>query len=515
MFRVSRRQFLRGAAGFGAAAVVLAGCGGRPAGKPSGQSRLMRIAVPQLQTSFDPHNWDNWVGPLTFAPTFDALTFVNGNGELRPALALAWSAIQPTTWQFRLRADVKFQNNEDMDSRSVKLSYDRLIDPANKLALAPLLSTISRIDLVDPFTVNIVTRRPDPILPRRASLVYILPFLYYNRVGAPTFLHQPIGTGLWSYQDFKPGKAASFTLFKNCWRGARGEQLPPLRALRMQAMALAADRASALKSRQVDLALDVASEARALKAAGMQIVTNPIGRMHLWEMATGQGPLANPLVRQALNLAVDRGTLVKDVLGGYGALPRGQLVGKGAVGYAPRVRDYPFDQAQARRLLSQAGLGNGFSTSVRVTAEMAPVANAVAGFLAKVGVQVAVHQIDRQTFDRRMAQGGRGPLFSAPVDYSLVMDADAAYLRYSTAVPAAERFAQDVEMDGLFLKSRTEMDASRRQTLLEQVAGRWRDQALGLPLYQELSVAGARKEVHSLEPLANGTWWIDRAAKGV
>jgi len=278
-------------------ALPLVGCGG-PAGPVSKvANETLAVAYPDLQPALDPHNWSTPVGPRTFAPLFDALTFVQNDGQLRPALAVAWTQPSPTTWQFRLRVDdAKFHNGEMFSPDSVKVTLGRLQDPASTLPLKALISSIDRLDVINPWTINISTTAPDPTLARRLSLVYMLPPEYFGQVGEQGFAQHPIGTGFWMLDTFDPGRKLSLNLFRDTWRGARGTDPPPLNKLEITVLPRAADRAQALKSLEFDVgtALDSAS-AETLKSAGFAVQTADLaGANHAdfdWETAAFGAPL--------------------------------------------------------------------------------------------------------------------------------------------------------------------------------------------------------------------------------
>src|SRR5439155_4664634 len=92
---------------------------------------------------------------------FDGLTqfaLVNGALELQPGLAVSWTAKDETTWEFKLRPNVKFHNGDPFTAEDVKFSFDRIMDPANKLVAASRVATIKEVRVVDPMTVNIIPK---------------------------------------------------------------------------------------------------------------------------------------------------------------------------------------------------------------------------------------------------------------------------------------------------------------------------------------------------------------------
>ncbi len=510
---LTRRQFLAGSAGVGLS-LWLTACSLDPNPKISGPVGIIRVGTDYLHPTFDIHDWDGPSGPRTFAPMFDALTFIDNTGALRPALALAWSQINPTTWQFRTRvSDAKFQNGEFFTPESVRLSFERATNPANNLALTPLVSTIDRVDVVDKATVNIVTKEPDLILPWRASLVYMLPPTYFGQLGAKQFFQQPIGTGQWQMADYQPDHSMKLKFFDDTWRAARGEPIPNLHALELYAFPKAEQRAEALRAGQVDIALDVTQQdAATFTQNGSKVVTSPTGRVLAFQFETSSGPFSNPSVRQAVNLAIDRDGLLRGVLAGQAAATTGQLTGSGSTGYDAGIASYAFDPAQARSLLQTAG-GSSQAADIWCLPDAEPLAQTLAGALNSIGLAATAKILDFRSYVTFMHTAGRSGIFQASADYGLLQDADAAYFRYSAAVPDATRLANDTQLQALFKQSRSEADAGRRGQALVQLANRWHDQNLGIPLAYASMNAALAPGVKGLTSLPNGSWWFDRVLK--
>jgi ABC-type transport system substrate-binding protein len=283
MMALSRRRFLRTAAlaSVGLATLPLAGCGGQSGPVSSVPSDTVRVAYSALLPNLDPHAWSTATGPRTLAPMFDALTFIQSDGKLRPALAIAWSQLDRLTWQFRLRVDdAKFHNGELFGPESVQVTFDRL--RGSRLPVARLAAAVQRVDVVDPATVNLVTAQPDPDLPRWVSAVYMLPARYYGQAGESGFASQPVGTGFWQLDDFQPGSHLHLAQFRDSCRGARGgDSAPVLKRLELDVLADANARGQALAGLQFDVATELtASQAASLKAAGFSLQTTNLGPLN-------------------------------------------------------------------------------------------------------------------------------------------------------------------------------------------------------------------------------------------
>src|SRR5215831_13039397 len=98
------------------------------------------------------------------AQMFDTLVERDQNLKLVPGLAAELPRlVAPTVWEVKLRRGVKFHNGEEFNADSVKFSLERLANPANKLRGSSSFQPIDRVEVVDPFTARVHTKKPWPI----------------------------------------------------------------------------------------------------------------------------------------------------------------------------------------------------------------------------------------------------------------------------------------------------------------------------------------------------------------
>jgi peptide/nickel transport system substrate-binding protein len=143
--------------------------GAPAAAAPTGEVKIGLAAEPN---TFDPHLTVGRNTQIFIVNVYDGLTARDAQGNLVPALAESWKRLNPTTWQFVLRKGVKFHNGDDFNAESVKFTLDRATNPETKATIASELSTIAGTEIVDPFTVNVVTKAPDFLLPVRLGELF-------------------------------------------------------------------------------------------------------------------------------------------------------------------------------------------------------------------------------------------------------------------------------------------------------------------------------------------------------
>src|SRR5262252_6511976 len=115
-------------------------------------------------TTLDMTNQQEQPASNVGAQMFESLLERDQSLKLVPALAAEMpKLVAPTTWEFKLRKGVVFHNGEEFNAESVKFSIERLVNPANKLRGSSSFAPIDRVEIADPYTVRIITKKPWPV----------------------------------------------------------------------------------------------------------------------------------------------------------------------------------------------------------------------------------------------------------------------------------------------------------------------------------------------------------------
>jgi peptide/nickel transport system substrate-binding protein len=127
--------------------------------------------------------------------------------QLEGNLAESWRVVNETTWQFKLKRNVKFHNGEPFDAAAVKFSIERMLNPKQGAPGRTSIATIDHVDVVDPYTVNVITKAPFPLLtvrmsPGHCGTVGIVPPKYLAQVGDAAFAIKPVGTGPFKFVEW-------------------------------------------------------------------------------------------------------------------------------------------------------------------------------------------------------------------------------------------------------------------------------------------------------------------------
>ncbi|MCC6052016.1 MAG: ABC transporter substrate-binding protein, partial [Fervidicoccaceae archaeon] len=309
-------------------------------------------------TTYDPKTLDpalayDIASAMVIQNVYDSLVgYKPGTTELEPKLAERWeSNANGTEWIFYLRKNVKFHDGTELTADIVKQSIER----AKALQGPPsfLLDVIDRIEVIDKYTVKFVLKYPFSPFPALAAFTIFSP-VPPNATDLDT---KPIGTGPFKLESWIKGQQVVLVANKGYWRGAPKTDkviikiYPDPTSLRV-----------ALEKGEVDLAIGIQpSDYQALANNPNLKVAYIDGLVIEWlGMNLRKEPLSNPLVRKAINYAIDYDYILNNILRGtasrlYGPLP------PGVFGYDTEVEKYgyKYNPELAKQLLAQAGYPNG------------------------------------------------------------------------------------------------------------------------------------------------------------
>jgi peptide/nickel transport system substrate-binding protein len=473
----------------GVGALLLAACSSNESATSStGSSSTLRIGVAALPTSMDPQSdaATNVLSWTAYNAVFDALTSVDANGDLEPALALSWKSTNPTTWEFKLRKGVKFQDGEPFNASAAVFTIKRLLSQDTSIRVE--VSSITGATAVGTDTLDITTSRPDSILPRRLALIYMLPPKYMQGKTSAEFSAAPIGTGPYKFVSYSTNQQLVLQAWPGSWRGA-----PKISRIEFLDFPDPTSAVSALQAGEIDLTNEITPDnISMLKSAGFKIYSGASGGGDLVQF--GLNPtrknylpeLASPLVRQALNYAVNKEAIITSLEGGVTKALPGQLFGPGVVGYSPKIQAFPYDPAKARSLLAQAGYPNGFSMTLQwangLSGTGVDVAQSIAQDLAAVGVKVKLDEVDRDLVSASNNDGTSPAAQLTLWTYAPAMDADIVLTRFLSN--AVGKFYANPTYDKLVAQEESEFNPSTRQAILEQIDTLLYQDPIGIYLYE-------------------------------
>ncbi len=464
------------------------------------------VAVPELPAGLDPQAQERTDARYLHAALFDALTWIDEKGEVQPALAVSWKPLGPTTWEIKLREGVRFSTGEEFNAYTVAYNVRRVLRRDLHSPVLQYVPTLIRANPRDLYTVVIFTRRTDPLLPRRLASLYMVPSDYLQRVGEEEFARAPVGTGPWKVTSYEPGVQLTLEAHKGSWRGP-----PQLRYVDLRTVPAESDRAQALLDGTADMALDLNIEHwNPLVEHGFNLEEVPVAAAKFIVLDTfaDDAPLGDVKVRQALNYAVNKEHLVRDVVG-TGTPLEGQAVGREGYGWSPRVQfTYPYDPAEAQRLLAEAGFSAGFGLRIYYPespdGSVARELQSIVDDLARVRVRATLVPVNRASYVQRRQGGSLTPAYYDTFPYYPGLDASAVMDMFGLEkTDVLQPTYDNDDFDEIYKLTRTEMNPSLRLQALQVSMGILAEYPPGIYLYQPSRIHAMRRAIYDFKALPN------------
>ncbi|PPR78793.1 MAG: Periplasmic dipeptide transport protein [Alphaproteobacteria bacterium MarineAlpha2_Bin1] len=408
---------------------------------------------------------------------FDGLTFVDDDKKVYPRLATEWKLKDSNTWIVKLRKGVTFHNGVPWNADAMLGNVDAINnDPVvTKQQARRQLATIVGGKKIDDYTVELTTKVPDPVLPKRLHIMRPHEPKAWADLGPKGYSREPVGTG--SYKIVKWGNdGLKMTAFENAWRK------PKTKNVEITIIPEIATRVQALNSGQVHIAWALDTGAMPIVEAGGNKVV--VSRRHdtlnliLHHRKEGS-PVKDVRVRRALNYAYDKETFVKEVMGGM-TKTNGQPADSSATGYFPDIKPYPYDPAKAKKLLAEAGYPNGFDMKIEMvvaSGEFGDTFQAMAADFKKVGVNAELVVLTIPIFVKKILkqQPWEGDAFTMMFESHPIAD-----LTRVMATHSCNFFAKHIcfeEMKETIAAMDSEFDQEKRLKLMKKVAQFYHDQA--------------------------------------
>ncbi|MBM3450185.1 MAG: hypothetical protein FJX78_04270 [Armatimonadetes bacterium] len=418
--------------------------------------------------------------------------------KMRGHLAQSWSRTGPTTWEYRLRPNIKFSNGQALTAEDVKFSFDRVMAEASKSQRKGETRYIKSVTTAGANVVRFETNVPIPYFDLYQLKFPIVPKAYVQQIGEERFATQPIGTGPFVLKEWVKDERIVLDANPNYW----GEK-PKVDRIVFRTVPDVSARVAALLSSQTDIVVDLqpVSKDRVRARPTLQIVESPSMRnMFIMYDVLNNTPLRDRRVRQALNFAINKDELIRTVLGGYGKALQGQVVTNLYRDFNPNLQPYPYDLARARALLQEAGFPQGFEIRMQspngrymLDKEMA---QAVAGQLQQAGVRVRVDVLEWGVYTREQYSYSGGPLFyigyaTEPDTARMLSVFHGKHPNSYYRVPAFDQMVEAAESEG---------DAARRQTLVRRALEYFREEAPILFLHQQVDLFGLNRRLRGWVP---------------
>lgn len=504
-----------------AAALLVAGAAG---------AEPLRFAGATPALTMDPHATNDVVTTAVFRQVYDSLVGLGVEMDLVPGIATSWDYLGDNTWRFALREGVRFHDGSSLTAEDVAFSILRQKDSR---FYRSLFGAITEVRIVDAATIDVISSEPDPVLPRKMARLFVMSRAWAEAHGVVEIpdlgaegteafsVRNAMGTGPMRLISHDPSVETRFEAFAGHWDDAPGN----VTTATYSVIGSGPTRVAALLSGEVDLVVDLPlqdiprvqatpgfSVSQAPQLIVMQLEMDGSRDQALATFDRAGNPLAgnpfrDPRVRQAIAHAVDAPAIVERVMRGH-ARTVGIAATPGMGGYQADLDiRWPTDLDRARALLAEAGYGEGFVTTLNCPLDRyvngEDICRAVAGMMARIGIEVRVNGMVWPEFARMLVNGPDSSFHLIALTPNTWDAQESFYGHMLTRDPEANRgfwnwaLWSDPEFDAVALALPTVFDEAERTALYRRGLDLARERVHAVYLHQPMIVWGMRERVEA------------------
>jgi peptide/nickel transport system substrate-binding protein len=289
----------------------------------------------------------------------------NGSTKLEGSLADSWKVSNKgKTYTFHLRPGIKFSNGQPVTAQDVAWSLNRFGNPKVNAAMSSVAIGYGNATVLDSSHVQVKLAKPVAAFLYNISIwpAFILPKNLVEKQGKAFYKH-PVGTGPFVVKEFAKGSHITYVRNPNYWEQGK----PYLNSVRFNFATDANSRILALRGGSAQIMDGVPfSQINSLQAdknVEIQSAKVPLF-LGLWLNHTRK-PFTDINVRKAMQYALDRQKMNKDIFHGLGQIPNSVLMGLHYDAPYSEIPPYPYDLAKAKAFMAKSKFPKGFSTSLQ------------------------------------------------------------------------------------------------------------------------------------------------------
>lgn len=492
------------------------------------------IGRPSDALSLDPHRATTAPEVWVYNNIYETLVALDENMEVVPVLAESWERIDDTRMRFYLKEGVLFHDGTPFNAEAVKFTIERAIDPEAPARGMPWIGPISAVEVVDEYTVDIITETTFAPLLNHLSLVFVIGMVSPTAVEeyGDAFGRNPVGTGPFVFENWISNQ--SITLIRNeDYHGTPALldevefRVIPEEGARMLSF-LSGELDILLRAAPAELEmLRMDSSVKVLDAEGLRVVY--IGLNH------ATPPTDDRRVREAIVRAIDVGAInafvVEDAM-----LPAESVIAPSVFGYVDTdlPERYAYDPERSLELLAEAGYTPGSDGMLRdANGELLTlvfwasegrdlkdreISETVMAQLTELGF--TIDYIQREWGAYLSALGTDDDSYNLNTLGWVTMTGDSDFGLYSTfhstVTSSNNSLYNNPEVDRLLEFARSSLDEDIRAEAYAEVLEHVTEDIVWLPIYQTRETVVAQGYVEGYVPhpaeyyLRLDTVWLDR-----
>lgn len=459
-------------------------------------------------TSLDPHAANDGNSLYIMSTMYDKLVYLDKDLQITPGLAESLEPISDTVWEAKIREGVKFHDGSELNAEVVKANFDRILDPEMAAPVSFLFTMVKEVNVLDPYTIQIVTEFPFASLP--AHLAHPAGNIISKesidadyaavKAGGDPFAvvnETPVGTGPFKFEEREHGVSVTVVKNEDYWDSEKAKS----DSITFKTIPEDFTRIAELETGGADVIYPVSPvDIEQINDSGKGIVQqSKSSNLTYLGFNTEVEPFTDKKVRQAISMAINKSDVIDGVLNGIARPAIGPLAPT-VFGYTDDIDSIDYNVEEAKKLLAEAGYADGFETKLLTYDSGAnqDLAVFLQSELKNIGIDVAIETVETGAYLEATGAGSTEMFIGAWGTVTL----DADYGLYpmfhssSAGAPGNRSFLKNPEIDALLQAGREESDPDKRLEIYKEVQNLLADEAPLVYLFHSELLAGLHNDVN-------------------
>lgn len=478
---------------------LFSGCGESDTKQGKAKDALV-VATAYDAKSLDPDAVNDVASSNVMTQIYGTLVQMNDKGEVVPMLAESFKQIDDVTYEFKLKKGVKFHNGEEMKASDVKFSFTRAAKAA------PIAHIMGDIDtdsfkMADDYTISFKIKHPcTGFLP---SLVHTGGSILSEKAvtsAGDKYAMNPIGTGPFKFVSWTKGDRVELEKFNDYY----GDK-PKFSKMTIRVIPEPTNRTIELESGGVDLAYEISTNdiKRIQDNEKLQLMRVVDNSTQYLGFNNQKKPFNDVRVRQAISSAINTKSVVETVWKGVGKVAVGPIGPN--VKYSDKslqVHEYNVEKAKA--LLKEAGVANGFKTTIWTNEkkERVDMATIIQSQLKEVGIDAEIKILEWGAYLDGLSKGEQDMFIIGWTCQTADPDMAVYAPLHSSKAGSGGNYSlfKNDKVDELIMQGRTMKDSPERENVYKEIQREVKDQAPWIFLANGEQVVGASKNIKGFKP---------------
>ncbi|MEK4387143.1 glutathione ABC transporter substrate-binding protein [Solibacillus sp. FSL W7-1464] len=456
--------------------------------------------------NLDPHMSTDVPSASVLSNITEGLVKKDKEGNIVPSLAKSWTAVDDVTWEFELEEGITFHDGEDFNAAAVKKNFDRILDPEVGAPRAFLFEAVKEVEVVSDYVVRIHTHYPfAPLLNHLNHPVGVIispaqiDADYENMkadqpAGALVNEQGPIGTGFMKFDYWTPGTEIKLVNNEDYW-----SQKAYVDSVTFKVIPESATRAAELETGYAHIIEPVQpNEVEMIEGTTSTVDITPGSSLSYVGFNIDKEPFDDVRVRQAISMLVDQQLIIDGIYEGIGEVAKGPLA-PSVYGYDDSVEPLTYDVEKAKELLAEAGLADGFTTTIWTNdnPQRQDIAIMLQEELKKINVTADIEVVEWGAYLAKTAAGEHDMYIlglSNPVgdaDYFLTQ----LFHSKNHGDAGNRMFYTNDRVDALLDEAREEIDTTKRLALYKEIQDILVEEAPMIYIHHQAYISGVSEKI--------------------